>query len=211
MCVISDQIGLNFTPWNGTFLFKKEALIMVVRLTFNAAIFVIFSMLLAGASFAQDSVKVGDRAPDFTLPAATKDSVIRTGVHLADRFGHNNIILAFYPADWSGGCTKEMCTMRDNFGDLSRLGADVYAISGDYVFAHHEWAKQQQFQFTLLSDHNHAVAKAYQSFSPQSGFNRRTIYVLDRSGKVVYIDRAYDPGSQASFDRLKAELQRFKS
>lgn len=184
---------------------------MATRMTFIATTLTICTLLLAGAAFAQDSVKVGDRAPDFTLPAATKDSVIRAGVHLNERIGRNYIVLAFYPADWSGGCTKEMCTMRDNFGALSSLGADVYGISGDYVFAHHEWAKQQQFQFMLLSDHNHAVAKAYQSYNPQSGFNRRTIYVLDRTGKVVYIDRAYDPGSEASFDKLKAELQHFKS
>lgn len=157
--------------------------------------------------YTQDSVKVGDRAPDFTLPAATRDSVIRAGIHLADRIGHNTIILAFYPADWSGGCTKEMCTMRDNFSSLSNLGADVLGISGDYVWAHHEWAKQQQFPFTLLSDHKHDVAREYQSYNSQSGFNRRTIYVVDRSGKVAYIDRAYDPGSEQSFEKLKSGLQ----
>lgn len=184
---------------------------MTARLSSAALILAVCTLLFGQIAFAQDSVKVGDRAPDFTLPAATKDSVIKSGVHLADRIGRNNIILAFYPADWSGGCTKEMCTMRDNFGSLSGLGADVFGISGDYVFAHHEWAKQQQFQFTLLSDHNHAVARTYQSFNPQSGFNRRTIYLLDRNGKVAYIDRAYDPGSMDSFNRLKAELQRIRS
>ncbi len=183
---------------------------MNFRLTFTVRIFATCILFFALAGYAQDSVKVGDRAPDFTLPAATKDSLIRSGVHLADRIGNNSVILAFYPADWSGGCTKEMCTMRDNIGSLSDLGADVLGISGDYVWAHHEWAKQQQFQFTLLSDHNHAVAKAYQSYNPQSGFNKRTIYLLDRTGKVAYIDRAYDPGSDASFNKLKAELQRIK-
>jgi peroxiredoxin len=183
---------------------------MKVKLGFTAQICLVGALVLAQTLLAQDSVKVGDRAPDFTLPAATKDSVIRSGVHLADRIGQNIIILAFYPADWSGGCTKEMCTMRDNFSTLSNLGADVFGISGDYVWAHHEWAKQQQFQFTLLSDHVHAVAKTYQSYNPQSGFNRRTVYLVDRTGKVAYIDRAYNPGSEESFNTLKAEVQRIK-
>ncbi len=174
------------------------------------AIVPLLALFLTQHGTAQDSVKVGDRPPDFTLPAATKDSVIRAGVHLANLIGRNNIIIAFYPADWSSGCTMEMCTMRDNFGSLAKLGADVLGISGDYVWAHHEWAKQQGFQFTLLSDHNHAVAKAYQSYNPQSGYNRRTVYLVDGSGKVAYIDRAYDPGSDASFERLKAELERIK-
>jgi glutaredoxin-dependent peroxiredoxin len=167
-------------------------------------------LLLINPLRAQDSVKVGDRPPDFTLPAATKDSIIARGVHLADRIGRNNIVIGFFPAAWSGGCTKEFCTMRDNFGSLSDLGADVLAISGDYVFSLHQWAMEQHFQFTLLSDHNHAVAKRYQSYNPQSGFNRRTIYLVDREGKVAYIDRAYDPNSLASFNKLKAELQRLK-
>ncbi|RPH36647.1 peroxiredoxin [bacterium] len=183
---------------------------MNVRLTTAAPILATCFLFLAQALCAQDSVKVGDRAPDFSLPGATKDSIIKAGVRLGDLVGRNNIILAFYPADWSGGCTKEMCTMRDNFASLSDLGADVFGVSGDYVYSHHEWAKYHNLQFTLLSDHNHAVAKAYQSYNPQSGLNRRTVYLVDRTGKVAYIDRAYDPGSDTSFNKLKAELQRIK-
>lgn len=183
---------------------------MVFRTSFVLQCLATCLLLIGQSVLAQDSVKVGDRAPDFTLPAATRDSILKAGVHLADRIGHNNIVLAFYPADWSGGCTKEMCTMRDNFGALSDLGADVLAISGDYVWAHHEWARQEQFQFILVSDHKHDIARTYHSYNPQSGFNRRTIYVVDRTGKVAYIDRAYDPGSAESFNKLKDELQRLK-
>ncbi|MBP1647331.1 MAG: hypothetical protein H6Q30_776, partial [Bacteroidetes bacterium] len=75
---------------------------------------------------------------------------------------------------------------------------------------HREWANHYDLQFTLLSDHNHAVAKAYQSYNPQSGMNRRTIYVVDVTGKVAYIDRAYDPGSELSFNQLKTALERIK-
>ena len=176
-----------------------------MRTIFPAVLFLIFGVSLQSQSLTAPSV--GSIAPDFTLPYATKDSIAKVFLKLSDYVGKRAVIVAFYPADWSTGCTKEVCTMRDNFASLSDLRADVLGISGDYVFSHHEWAKYHNLQFTLLSDHNHTVAMAYQSYNPQSGFNRRTIYLVDRTGKVAYIDRAYDPGSAESFNKLKAELQ----
>src|SRR4051812_30383280 len=97
-----------------------------------AALFVTF----AAAAFAQDGPpKVGDPAPDFSLPYATRDSVADDSLSLSRLTGSNKaVVLAFYPADWSGGCTKEVCTLRDNFTQLGALNADVIGISGDYVF-----------------------------------------------------------------------------
>jgi peroxiredoxin len=152
------------------------------------------------------TLKVGDRAPDFTLPGATKDSIDRAGVTLSSRTGGDAVILAFYPADWSGGCTKEMCTMRDNFGDLGSLGATVFGISGDYVYSHREWAKALGLPFRLLSDHDHHVARLYESFNEKSGFNLRTVYVIDKLGTIAYIDPAFIAGSPDSFAKLKAAL-----
>ena len=104
------------------------------------------TFVLVSLSFAQDSLKpelkpfglkVGDTAPDFALPYATKDSVAEDSLKLSSLIGKKNIVLAFYPADWSGGCTKEMCTMRDNFSDLEKLNAEILPISGDYEYAHY--------------------------------------------------------------------------
>ena len=60
-------------------------------------------------------LRVGDMAPDFSLPYATRDSVGQDDLKLSSLFGRGAIVLAFYPADWSGGCTKEVCTFRDKF------------------------------------------------------------------------------------------------
>ena len=170
-----------------------------------------FSLLaiasLCATALTQDKLRVGDQAPDFLLPAATKDTIDMGGIHLSATVGNANIILAFYPADWSGGCTKEMCTMRDNFAALSGLHATVYGISGDYLFSHREWAKHLDLQFPLLSDHNHEAAKAYQSFNPATGYNIRTVYVVDRKGRIAYIDLAYKPGAAESFEHLKSALE----
>ena len=163
-------------------------------------------ILLPTLALSEDDLRVGHAAPDFTLPYATKDTISFTGVTLSDIVGKDIIILAFYPADWSGGCTKQVCTFRDNFSALSNLGAAIYGISGDYVFSHREWAKHHNLPFTLLSDHNHEIARAYDSFNDLTGYNLRTVYVIDREGKIAYMDLSYKAGSIESFEQLKNAL-----
>ena len=151
-------------------------------------------------------LKIDDPAPDFSLPYATRDSIASQDLKLSSLFGKDNIVLAFYPADWSGGCTKEVCTLRDNFASLGALHAQVLGISGDYVFSHFEWAKHHELPFALVSDHKHEVAKQYSSYNEASGHDRRTVYVIDRRGKVAYIDLAYSARDSVSFGKLKDAL-----
>jgi peroxiredoxin len=135
------------------------------------------------------------------------------GLHAARqllRARKRNLVLAFYPADWSGGCTKEVCTLRDNFSALGELNADVIGISGDYVFSHYEWAKHHNLPFRLASDHNHDVARRYGSFNEAAGYNRRTVFVVDRSGKIAYADLAYSTRDATSFEKLQAALKGMK-
>jgi peroxiredoxin len=151
--------------------------------------------------------QVGESAPDFKLPYATRDSVAEDSLQLSSLVGKRNIVLAFYPADWSGGCTKEVCTLRDNFSQLGAVNADVIGISGDYVFSHHEWAKYHNLPFRLASDHSHAVAKRYASYYDAYGFNKRTVFVVNRQGKIAYEDMAYSPRDSVSFNKLQSALK----
>ena len=165
--------------------------------------------LAATVALAADPVgplKVGDPAPGFLLPYATRDSVARDSLSLASLVGKRNVVLAFYPADWSGGCTKEVCTFRDNFAELGALNAEVVGISGDYVYSHHEWAKHHNLPFRLASDHTHAMSAQYGSYNDKFGYNRRTVYVIDRAGKIAYLDLAYSVRDSVSFTKLKAAL-----
>ncbi|HTX98733.1 MAG TPA: peroxiredoxin [Bacteroidota bacterium] len=166
--------------------------------------------LFAGSGSAQDAPKVGDPAPQFTLPAATKDTIEFSGVSLKSALGKSKVILAFFPAAWSGGCTKEMCTMRDDFEGLSSLKATVLGISGDYVFTDREWAKHLGLQFTLLSDHDHAIARAYHTYTPDSGFDIRSIWVIGQDGRILYKDPAYNVQTPDAFNRLKQALASLK-
>lgn len=156
--------------------------------------------------------KVGQPAPDFKLPYATQEAIHmkpEEQMSLASQRG-KNVILAFYPADWSGGCTAEVCTLRDTFAELSKLNATVLGISGDYVFSHQEWAKFHKLQFPLLSDHDHAVAKMYDSYMAEYGFNKRTVYLIDKDGVVRYVNLAFKAGDKKDYDALRAELEKLK-
>ena len=175
------------------------------------ALFFAFALTAAAAVALADDApapRVGDVAPDFSLPYATRDSVFRDSLKLSTLVaGKKNVVLAFYPADWSGGCTKEVCTLRDNFSALGALNADVVGLSGDYMFSHHEWAKFHNLPFRLASDHDHATAKRYGSYSAQYGYNKRTVFVVDGSGKIAYEDLAYSPRDSVSFMKLQGALK----
>jgi peroxiredoxin len=156
--------------------------------------------------------KVGQAAPDFKLPYATQEAIHmkpEEQMALSSQRG-KNVILAFYPADWSGGCTTEVCTLRDTFAELSKLNATVLAVSGDYVFSHQEWAKHHNLQFPLLSDHDHAVAKTYDSYMEGVGFNKRTVYLIDKEGVVRYVNLAFKAGDKKDYDALRGELEKLK-
>lgn len=156
--------------------------------------------------------KVGQPAPDFKLPYATQEAIHmkpEEQMTLASQRG-KNVILAFYPADWSGGCTTEVCTLRDTFAELSKLNATVLGVSGDYVFSHQEWAKHHKLQFPLLSDHDHSVAKMYDSYNDKYGFNNRTVYLIDKEGVVRYVNLAFKAGDKKDYDALRAELEKLK-
>jgi peroxiredoxin len=166
----------------------------------------------AASADATAAPKVGQAAPDFSLPYATQEKIFfkpEERLSLSAQRG-KNVILAFYPADWSGGCTKEVCTLRDTFAELSKLNAQVLGISGDYVFSHHEWAKFHKLQFPLLSDHDHKVARLYGSYMEDVGFNKRTIFLVDKEGVVRYSNLDFKAGDAKDYASLRAELEKLK-
>jgi peroxiredoxin len=173
-------------------------------------LFALFRIPAPAQEGASKPLAVGDQAPDFTLPYATKDSIGSDDLKLSGLYGKRSIILAFYPADWSGGCTKEMCTMRDNFNALASLNAEILPISGDYEFSHHEWAKYHNLPFKLVADHSHKVARIYNTYNEERGFDTRAVYVIDKQGKIAYIDPKYSVRDSVSFEKLKAALKKMQ-
>jgi peroxiredoxin Q/BCP len=128
------------------------------------------------------SVKVGDKAPDFTLPSQMGDSVT-----LSEFFGKKNVVLYFYPKDETPGCTREACSFRDSYQELTNLGAEVLGVSGQSVDSHKSFATHYGLPFILLSDEDNKIRKLYgvpQSLGILPG---RVTYIIDKQGVVRHI------------------------
>jgi peroxiredoxin Q/BCP len=125
------------------------------------------------------AVKVGDKAPDFKLPSQMGDKVT-----LSEFFGKKNIVLYFYPKDESIGCTKEACTFRDSYEELTNLGAEVLGVSGQSVESHKSFATHYGLPFILLSDESNTVRKLYGVPSTMGLIPGRVTYIIDKKGIV---------------------------
>jgi peroxiredoxin len=151
------------------------------------------------------AVDVGSKAPDFTLMNQDREPV-----RLSDQFGKANLILAFFPAAFSGTCTKEMCALRDSMSQLSGLDARVYGISTDTFFALKAWGDEQKLGFPLLSDYNKVAIKAYDVANPDmiglKDIARRAVFVIDKNGVVRYREVVEDARNEPDYEKLKKAL-----
>jgi peroxiredoxin len=127
------------------------------------------------------SIEVGSQAPDFELPDQHG-----TPVRLSSFRGAKNVVLVFYPLAFSGVCSAELCTLRDEFPSVSRDDTVLLTVSVDAMWAHRAWAEQQHFEFGLLSDFwpHGAVAKEYGVFDEARGIATRGTFVIDKDGVV---------------------------
>jgi peroxiredoxin Q/BCP len=128
------------------------------------------------------AVKVGDKAPDFTLPSQMGDNVT-----LSEFFGKKNIVLYFYPKDETIGCTKEACSFRDSYEELTNLGAEVLGVSGQSVESHKSFATHYGLPFILLSDKENKVRELYGVPSTMGIIPGRVTYIIDKQGFVRHI------------------------
>jgi peroxiredoxin Q/BCP len=131
------------------------------------------------------SVAVGERAPDFTLPA------LRGGqVSLSDFAGKKNVVLFFYPRDSSPGCTVEACTFRDAYDDFVGAGAEVIGISSDSIDSHAQFASKHGLQMQLLSDGDGQVRARYGIKATLGMLPGRETFIVDRQGIVRHVFRS---------------------
>ena len=132
---------------------------------------------------AEPGVKVGERAPDFSLPDAEGGTF-----RLSERRGRTPVVLYFYPKDDTPGCTKEACGFRDHYEDFVRLGAEVVGVSSDSSASHQRFAAKYRLPFTLLADQGGAVRKLYGVPANLAGLiPGRVTFVIDRDGVVRHV------------------------
>ena len=127
-------------------------------------------------------IKVGDIAPDFTL----KDQDAQE-VTLSSFKGKKNVVLAFYPLDWSPVCTGENKCLTDDFPSFTKADAEVFGISADSFFSHKAWADSLGLKHRLLADMHRTVCKAYGLYFPDLNCSKRATVIVDKKGKVAYV------------------------
>ena len=130
-------------------------------------------------------IEVGQTAPDFTLPGI-QDGAKRD--YTLSEYRGQKVVLAFYPGDFTPGCTRQMCSYRDNFADFEPTGAVLLGISPQDVDSHAKWAEKKQFHFPLLADVDKKVIEAYGVSAPLINV-RRSVFVIDGEGIVRFADR----------------------
>jgi len=143
---------------------------------------------------------IGQPAPQFTLSS----SELKT-VALADYKGRK-VIIHFFPLAFTGGCTAQLCTMRDNFGYYDGLNAVILGISVDSPFALAKFKAENNYQFQLLSDFNKETSTAYGAiydvFYGMKGVAKRAAFVVDEEQNIIYAEVLEDANSQPDFNAI---------
>ncbi len=146
------------------------------------------------------ALKVGETAPDFELPAVTGKQ--RHKFQLSDYRGKKNVVLAFYPLDWSPTCTSQMTGYKTFWGQFSEQNTEVVGISTDSIYSHLAWQEKSigWQDFPLASDYwpHGAIAEKYgilREGEPIPGINERAVFIVDREGKIAF-SKVYELGQE---------------
>ena len=139
--------------------------------------------MLLGAT----SLKVGDKAPDFTLPDQDGKPV-----SLSKALEAGPVILAFYPKAFTPGCTKQNSNFRDKYAEVEQKGAQVFGVSVDSVETQKKFKAEYKLPYSLLSDEGGKVSKQYGGTMPVVGLASRANFVIGQDGKITQIIEGSD-------------------
>jgi len=147
-------------------------------------------------------MKTGEKAPDFKLFNTQKKEV-----SLSDYRG-KNVLLLFYPFAFSGTCTTELCSIRDNFSIYNSANAEVFGISCDSVFTQIRFKEEQKLNFELLSDWNKEASRSYGSLYDSfvfgtKGVSKRSAFVIDKEGIIRYAEVLETAGDQPNYKAIQ--------
>jgi peroxiredoxin len=151
-------------------------------------------------------IAVGAEAPDFELPSSELDNG-RPGkkIKLSDYRGKKNVVLAFYPLDFSPVCSGENECLRNDFSDFEKAGAQVLGISVDSAWTHLAFAKHLNLKYPLLADFQPRgeVAAKYGLFLADKGITARATVIVDKNGKVAWFKQQEIPQARANAEILQ--------
>jgi peroxiredoxin len=151
-------------------------------------------------------MKVGDKVSNFTLKNSEGEDVSLEGLT-----NKGKVLLLFFPLAYTGVCTDEMCSTRDNMKLYNSLNVKVLGISVDSFFTLKEFKKSNNLNFTLLSDFNKEVATQfntlYDDFFGMKGVAKRSAFVINTDGVVEYSEVLEDAGKQPDFKAIQEVLK----
>jgi len=155
------------------------------------------------------NLKVGDKAPEFSLRATDKSEV-----KLGDYKGKNVVVL-FFPLAFTGVCTAELCSVRDSMKKYESLKAEVLAISVDTLFSLGKFKEAEGYNFTMLSDFNKTASRAYGALYEDfvlgmKGVSKRSAFVIDADGTIRYAEVLEDAQEQPNFAKILEVLGSLK-
>jgi peroxiredoxin Q/BCP len=149
----------------------------------------------------------GSQAPEFSLPWATKDTVgSAESPYELWRDRGKTVVLAFYPSDFTKGCTAEMQTFADQYDTLFGSDVVVLGISADPLDSHQRFAASLDLPFRLLSDPDQKVARKYGS-KGDGGRPKRTVYVIGPDGRVKYRNLRFNALDPKDYSALGSAVQ----
>jgi len=151
-------------------------------------------------------IEPGHPAPDFSLYDSDKNKITLSGLK------GQNVLLLFYPVAFTGTCTIELCSVRDNISLYNNAHAKVLGISVDTVYSLAKYKEEQKLNFPLLSDFNKEVSAAYgclyDSFSyGMKGVSKRSAFVIDKEGIVRYAEILEKATDLPNFDKIQKTLE----
>lgn len=132
--------------------------------------------------------KVGDAAPDFSLTGSDGRTY-----RLADFKGRKGVVIAWFPKAFTGGCTSECKSMRENGAEIAKAGVAVFAASVDDAATNKKFADSLGLDYPILSDPTKTAAKAYGVLNPANGLAMRWTFFIGKDGRIAGIDEAVQP------------------
>jgi peroxiredoxin len=154
------------------------------------------------------TLSVGTTAPNFTLKTKTPEGL--SDVSLSSHKGSSSVVLLFFPFAFTGVCTEETCSVRDDLSAYENLNAKVYGISVDSPFAQEAMALKENLNFPLLSDFNKETSLAYgvlyEDFIGFKGVSKRSAFVVSKDGEILFAWSSEDPKQLPDFQAIKAVL-----
>ena len=153
------------------------------------------------------ALAIGQKAPEFILHDTEKKIVT------LNELRGNNVLLLFFPLAFTGVCTKELCSIRDNIASYNNVKARVFGISVDSPQTLARFKEEQHLNFQLLSDFNKEASLSYgclyEAFAGwMKGVSKRSAFIVDKKGVIQYAEVLDNAGELPDFEKINSILER---